>query len=531
MLLGMLECLVIAGLVDREKVWASGHPVLPVLPGCRQALEPPLEHGVMPYADAGGIFAPKDPPVPVVAVRVRVPATGGVDQELAYRICIENRSPAAAHHVIVRNPIPPHARYVRATPEPSAREPELTWQLGTLPAGSFREIILVLAPTGQGDVTSCARVQFEHGECVTTTIPRPGVKLRKDGPTQAVLNDTLTFLLTVTNTGQTELTDVMLKDSLPAGLEHASGNNALTWTVGKLVPGQSSQVEYQAVAKKTGQLCNKATASAAGGLRHDAEHCVTVAEAKLDVRVTGPERRYVNTGAAFQISVTNAGTVPLTEVAIRNPLPQQTTFASASGQGQLMANEVQWVLGTLAPGENRTVDVVLKALAEGQIINRAIVTAKQGITAEAEARTTFVGVSALLLELIEAADPVAVGAETSYAIVVKNPGSTQVTDVRIVAHVPRQMEVLRVTGPAQYKTEGQRITFQPIALKALTETRFVIYVKAKEAGDVRFKVDLQAAELTSGPIHEEESTTIYSDLSSALRRLRDLIYPSRLRKK
>jgi hypothetical protein len=44
--------------------------------------------------------------------------------------------------------------------------------------------------------------------------------------------------------------------------------------------------------------------------------------------------------------------------------------------------------------------------------------------------------------------------------------------------------------------------------------RFVIRAKAKAAGDVRFKVELTSKELNSGPITEEESTTLYSDLDT-----------------
>src|SRR5262249_36545801 len=101
-----------------------------------------------------------DPPVPVVALRVRVPASVSAGQEIEYRICVENSSSAAAHHVQVRDPLPANARFVRATPEPTAQEPELLWDLGTLEARACREIVLVLAPTDGGEVRNCARVQF-----------------------------------------------------------------------------------------------------------------------------------------------------------------------------------------------------------------------------------------------------------------------------------------------------------------------------------------------------------------------------------
>src|SRR5262245_3928373 len=50
-----------------------------------------------------GSPCPADPPTPVVSIRVRVPAIASAGQELEYRLCVENASRAAAHHVTVRN--------------------------------------------------------------------------------------------------------------------------------------------------------------------------------------------------------------------------------------------------------------------------------------------------------------------------------------------------------------------------------------------------------------------------------------------
>ena len=98
----------------------------------------------------------EDLPVPIVALHVRVPATAPVGQELEYHLSIENRSSAAAHHVVLRNPLPPNSRFVRAQPPPVASDPELLWTFGTLEGGGHREVVLVLAPTGTEDLLDCA---------------------------------------------------------------------------------------------------------------------------------------------------------------------------------------------------------------------------------------------------------------------------------------------------------------------------------------------------------------------------------------
>lgn len=526
LLLGVLGSMP-ATLLSTAGLWAGSRPAPGRTTQQPASAEPPLAGQGAPPASLvptpaapparseHGTPCPEDPPPPVVSLRVRVPATAAAGQDLEYRICVENRSESPAHHVLVRNPLPANARFVRASPEPTSREPELVWQLGTLDACACREIVLVLQPTGAEDLQNCARVQFEHGQCVRTRIARPSLSVRKCGPTQAALNDVLTYQLCVTNTGSVEAEGVMLSDTLPAALEHASGRNQLTWEVGRLGPGESRSVDYQVVAKAAGRHANKAAATA-GPLRVDTEHWVTIAEARIALDKTGPRQRYVNLPAAYQLTVTNAGSTPLTQVTLTDPLPEQTTFVRASHGGRLVGHQVQWTLDALDPGASRTVEVVLQAQAAGRICNRATVTAERGLTAHSEFCTQFVGVSALLLEVVDSDDPVEVGSESRYIILVRNQGTEPATNVRIQTQVPDQMAIVRVTGPADHRKEEQRISFNPLTLAPRAEARYVIYVKAHQPGLIRFKASLTADQLTSGPVNEEESTNIYADIPARL---------------
>ncbi|HEV3259335.1 MAG TPA: DUF11 domain-containing protein [Gemmataceae bacterium] len=544
---GVLGCLA-AGLlaVDAGRSWAdplgarpaqfappSQEPPLADAPApptpAPAATSPPAPGTPVPppvFAPGGGTVHPEDPPVPVVAIRVRVPASAVAGQDLEYQICVENRSQAPAHHVMVRNPLPANTRFVRASPEPSARDPELVWQLGTLPAGACRNILLVLSPTGTGDVQDCARVQFEHGECVCTHVAqlamaqlamaRGAITLKKCGPDHAVLYDALTYTLCVCNDGSVEAAGVRLTDNLPTGLEHATGKNHLTWDLGNLGPGQSRTVEYQVVAKLAGRLCNHATATAAGGLRAEAEHCVTVVEAKLTLAKQGPDRRYVNQPAAYKLTVTNTGSTPLSNVTITDPLPAQTALVNADAGGRLAGNAVQWPIGTLPPGASRAVEIVLRAQAPGKVCNRATATADRGLTAQAEACTEFLpGAAALLLEVVDTDDPVEVGAQTSYKILVRNQGAVPATNVRVTGTAPKHEAVVRATGPADNRKDGQKVLYEPLTLQPGQEANYQVFVKTLEPGDVRFHVELTADQLTSGrPVVEEESTTIYADTPS-----------------
>ena len=460
---------------------------------------------------------PADPPTPAVTLRVRVPASAPAGQDLEYHIHVENCSQAAAHHVLVRDPLPANARFVRAVPEPAEKEPELLWRLGTLEPCACREIVLVLAPTGTGDVENCARVQFEHGECVRTHItgaakpPAPaGLTLTKTGPAQALLYDVLTYRLTVTNGAGTAAAGVTLTDTLPEGLEPAGMKPPLKWDLGTLSPGQTRMVEYQAIAKKAGRWTNRATVTTAAGERREASATVVVGSSRLELTKSGPARRYLNRPATYLITVRNNGTMPATGVVVADLLPERAVLVGASAGSVRKGREVRWSLGTLPPGGRRTVQVALRATAAGEVVNRATVASDRDPKAEAQATTVFEAATGLTLDIDKQDDPVEVGAETKYTITVVNQGAGPVTRLVVRATVPEQLEVKGATGPSAFRREGRQVIFEPITLQPRDEKLYEVSVKALRPGDVRFKVDLGADQLTAGPVHREESTTIYN---------------------
>src|SRR5262249_58115571 len=98
-----------------------------------------------------------------------------------------------------------------------------------------------------------------------------GLSERNPAPPQAVLYDAVTFRIEVTNNGNAPLTDVVMTDILPAGLEYDpegpssaeppkeqkdggtdAGTKLLTWNLGTLAPRQQRVIEYRAIAKKEG---------------------------------------------------------------------------------------------------------------------------------------------------------------------------------------------------------------------------------------------------------------------------------------
>jgi hypothetical protein len=230
----------------------------------------------------------------------------------------------------------------------------------------------------------------------------------------------------------------------------------------------------------------------------------------------GPKERYANMPARYFINVTNAGKAAATNVLVRATLPEKTEFVSASEPGVHMASQIAWLLNDLEPGDQRTVELVFKSQGTGQRCVKTSALADRGVTAQSELCTNFVGASALLLEMFDRNDPVVLGGDTSFPIVVQNTGSAPVTNLRIRALVPKQM-VLAKTLPAEHQLQervpqGQWLIFGPLApLEPGAKAEFEVFVKAVAAGDARFQIEMLADQLERGPVIEQESTIIYEE--------------------
>jgi len=349
---------------------------------------------------------PQDPPVPVVVVRVRVVACATPGQELEYHLCVENCSEAAAHHVLLRNPLPSNVRYVRAVPEPSRREPELQWDLGTLAGAARCDIVLVLAPTDTEEVKNCARVQYEHGQCVVTRIARaaplapvpqapgpPGapvvppvpqvpavpvgdakLSLALTGPQDQPVNQPTTYKITASNPGTAAALNVLVTGFLPATTKFlsASDNGRLhagqvAWLLGDLGPGASRTVQLVMQPEAGGEVCVKATALADPGLKAEGEVCTLVrgASAMLLEMFDTKDPIPVGGETSYVIDVLNQGHVPITNLVIKAVIPPEMSLLRAKGpvdnkmagqvkEGQVLLYEP---LSSLEPGGKREYEV------------------------------------------------------------------------------------------------------------------------------------------------------------------------------
>ena len=242
-------------------------------------------------------------------------------------------------------------------------------------------------------------VAFTHGRGAFVLSDEPkGADLaltKMDDPDPVVQGEELTYLLKVTNFGPEVANDVVVKDTLPPGVTLLSvtpsqgtctGNAPITCNLGNLAVGAEVQIRIVVRADTLGEICNEAevTSSSRDPFEGNdrARQCTTVKEGEADLSVTktdDPDPILIGRSLTYTIVVRTHGPDKAKNVVLTDVLPADVRFVSASasqgtcsGTGPITCN-----LGELRKGQGIRVTIVVKPQKEGEICNKASVTAKE----------------------------------------------------------------------------------------------------------------------------------------------------------
>lgn len=468
-----------------------------------------------PAADSAGLVRTEtvwptgDRRSSVLAIERKAPAEVRVGQQFQYEIQVINLTQAELRDVVITEQLVAGLEIKTIDPQPDETKAGVaTWKISKL-AGSAAKVIRISGVAGAvGTISPCNTVTLGTGACQQTAVVQPALKLVKTAPADVIICDPIPVKLVVTNTGTGTATGVTINDTLPEGWTTSDGKGAFIVNVGTLRAGESRDVTVELRATKTGSFTNEAVASEAAGLTAKASAKTVVRQPVLEVTKKGPDMVYANRPVTYEITVSNKGDAPAKDTLLVDTLDPGVKSTQASDGGRVESGRVTWNLGTLAPGASKSVKVTSVAAEIKTIHNTATATAYCA-EAKASASTVVKGIPAILLEVEDTDDPVEVGAQTTYVIVVTNQGSANDANIRIRCTLPAEEEFVSADGPTKHEVAGKVVTFAPLpTLAPKAKATYRVVVKGVRAEDVRFAVELNSEMLTK-PVNETESTHIY----------------------
>ena len=209
-------------------------------------------------------------------------------------------------------------------------------------------------------------------------------------------------------------------------------------------------------------------------------------------------------------TLTNRGELSDSMVRLMMSIPADTRLESVSPDtGASDSKEIAWTFEKLAAGEKQTVCATFTPTLLGQAEFKSSAAGKRAGSVSSQCVTRVFGIPAVLLEVIDLADPIPVGKDVVYVIRVLNQGTLPLTNVKVIASMESGQRFVSGTGASEVSQQDDLITPAPIPLlnpKEMVEWQIV--VKAETAGDVRFNVGLLADQF-SRAIMETEATFQY----------------------
>lgn len=436
-----------------------------------------------------------------------------VGKEATFQIHVRNTGQTAAHGVTIVDRVPKGTEFVTATPAPTrVANSQLTWELGTLQPGEETTVSLQLMPVSEGEIGSVAQVQFQANASARALCTRPQLSVTQTGPKRALIGEAVVFDISVTNPGSGVATGVVLEEDVPSGLTHAAGRE-LEFEIGALRPNETRQLQLTLKADKPGIVRNEILARGDANLiaRHAAE--LEVVAPDLEVRLDGPRMRYLDRPATYEVVISNPGTATAREVELVTYLPKGMQFVSADHKGQYepQNHAVYWSLEEMPAQQTGAAKLTVLPVQTGVQKLRLEARAELGLQESFEQAVQVESVAELQFTLADEADPIEVGAETSYLITLTNSGSSAATNVQLEIRLPPELKPLGGDGPTRVAVADNQLQIDPLARIGPTE-QAVYRIKAQgaAAGHQRVQVRLSTAEMPV-PIMREEVTQVYED--------------------
>jgi uncharacterized repeat protein (TIGR01451 family) len=405
------------------------------------------------------------------------PAEIAAGQATSYQIKVTNISSSTLENVMINEAIPQGFSMTNSQPAGNNG----VFNLGSLAAGESKTITVNGSFSKAGSYGSCATASFTIPVCMTVNVVSPALAITKSSPATSLLCDSWPVKLVVTNSGTGTARGVSVKDQLPAGLT-SDGKNMVEFPAFDLASGASREFTFNVKADKIGSYNNNATASAQGGLSATSNNTVTAVSAPmLTIDKQCPTQIRQGRPVTYNIVVTNTGNAPAANTVVRDPIPAGATFASATEGGALSGGAATWNLGTLAPGQSRTVSLTINAAA-GTINNEAFASATCAAEVKDGCAVSIQGVPDIGTGVEDFDGVRLIGDNHEFTYTVKNQGQINLTNVKMVATFDAGLQYVS-SNAAGAQGAGQTATFNIGTLAVGQTVSFKFTAKGTRAGD------------------------------------------------
>ena len=246
-----------------------------------------------------------DSPDPVVA-----------GENLTYTLAVHNGGPLDANNVVVADDLPSGTTYRSATPSQgtcSEGDGTVACFLGALANGTDATVQIVVTPPSTGTITNGASTASDEpdgddannyaSETTTVTQLADLSVTNSDSPDPVGVGQTLTYTLTVHDSGPADAPSVRVTDTLPGGVVYqsatpsqgscAQASGTVTCDIGAIASGGGATVTIKVTPQTAGSITNSASVTSTGTVdpspANDSASASTTVKTVADLSITNTD--------------------------------------------------------------------------------------------------------------------------------------------------------------------------------------------------------------------------------------------------
>jgi uncharacterized repeat protein (TIGR01451 family) len=480
-----------------------------------------------------------------------------VGSPLTYTLAVHNAGPSAAAGVVTTDVLPAAVTFVSATASQGSCSGTTTvvCNLGSVAAAADAHVTIVVLPALAGTLANSATVASSNpdpgpgnntGTTTTTVDPAGGggtADLTLTGsaaPDPVTVGNQLTYTILVKSSGPNGAGNVVVTDTLPAGVTFVSavsgqgsctGTTVILCNLGTVAVGGTVAVTIAGTPTMAGTVVDRvsvasSTPDPAGNPSAQISTVVTAATgAAADLSITKsaqPSPVTAGSPLTYTLVVSNAGPSAAANVVATDSLPAGASLLSSSAaQGSCTGTQVvSCNLGTVAAGGSVKIVIVVMPTAAGTLVNHANVSSSNPDPApgnnNATATTTVdpaAGggtVTPADVSIVKTAspNPVAVGANLTYTLTVGNGGPASADAVTVTDNLPSGVTLVSTT-PSQGSCSGSEAISCSLGTLAAGATATVtIVVKPTVAGSLTNSASVATTNQDADPTNNTSTVTV-----------------------
>jgi uncharacterized repeat protein (TIGR01451 family) len=266
-----------------------------------------------------------------------VPATALICDVIPYSFVVTNTGSSRLTNVVVSDPLPAGLTTVDG-------QGSLRFDVGTLEPGESRSFNADVRASNTGTYENSAIATSAQGveasDVASVTVAAPVLSISCEAPDERFVGRPINVCYVVSNLGDAAARDVTVSVPLPANADYQGSTgggsvqgSSVVWNIGNLAPGQEREICATFVGRAVGTASFPATATAACA-DNASTSCSTIMSgipAILLEVIDLDDPVEVGGVVTYEITVTNQGSAPGTNIEIVVDLEASQQFITASG--------------------------------------------------------------------------------------------------------------------------------------------------------------------------------------------------------